>query len=50
MLVTVHGGSGFRGDPCQAFTQHGFAGREEKVAVAIRRLVETGVIAQTEID
>jgi hypothetical protein len=50
VLVTVHGGSGFRGDPCQAFTQHGFAGREEKVAVAIRRLVETGVIAQTEID
>jgi hypothetical protein len=50
VLVTVDGGSGFRGDPCQAFTQHGFAGREEKVAVAIRRLVETGAIAQTEID
>ena len=50
VLVTVDGGSGFRGDPCQAFTQHGFAGREEKVAVAIRRLVETGVVTQTEID
>jgi hypothetical protein len=48
--VTVDGGSGFKGDPCQAFTQYGFAGREEKVAVAIRRLVETGAIAQTEID
>ncbi len=49
-LVTVDGGDGFRGDACQAFTQHGFAGREEKVAVAIRLLVETGAIAQTEID
>ncbi len=50
MLVTVDGGSGFKGDPCQAFTQHGFSGREEKVTVAIRRLVETGVVVQTEID
>jgi len=50
VLVTVDGGSGFKGDPCQAFTQHGFAGREEKVAVAIRQLVETGGITQTEID
>jgi hypothetical protein len=50
VLVTVDGGSGFKGDPCQAFTQHGFAGREEKVAVAIRQLVETGAITQTEID
>jgi len=48
--VTVDGGSGFKGDPCQAFTQHGFAGREEKVAVSIRQLVETGAITQTEID
>jgi hypothetical protein len=49
-LVTVNGGAGFRGDPCQAFTQHGFAGREEKVAAATRLLVETGAIAQIEID
>ena len=41
-LITVLGGSGFRGQPCQAFTQHGFTGQEEKVARAIRSLVETG--------
>lgn len=49
-LVTVQGGSGFRGDPCQAFTQHGFTGQEEKVAGAIRHLVETGALEKREID
>ena len=49
-LVTVDGGAGFRGDACQAFTQHGFTGREEKVAVSINRLVETGVLGQINID
>ncbi len=41
-LVTVLGGSGFRGQACQAYTQHGFTGQEQKVAQAIRALVETG--------
>ncbi len=50
VLLTVDGGSGFKGDPCQAFTQHGFAGLEEKVSVAIRRLVEMGAPAETLID
>lgn len=49
-LVTVDGGSGFRGDACQAFTQHGFTGREEKVAISINRLVETGVLEQFNIN
>lgn len=49
-LVTVDGGTGFRGDACQAFTQHGFTGREEKVAVSINRLVETGVLERINID
>ena len=49
-LVTVRGGTGFRGDACQAFTQHGFTGREEKVALAIRHLVETGAVDKNEID
>ena len=49
-LASVSGGSGFRGEACQAFTQHGFAGREEQVAGAIRRLVESGTLAQTQID
>ena len=50
ILVSVSGGGGFRGDPCQAFTQHGFTGREEKVASAIRRLVESGTIEGREIE
>lgn len=49
-LVTVLGGSGFRGQPCQAFTQHGFTGQEEKVARAIRDLVETGQLELTTIE
>lgn len=49
-LITVSGGSGFRGQACQAFTQHGFTGREERVAVAIRRLVELGKIEATGIE
>jgi hypothetical protein len=49
-LVTVFGGSGFRGQPCQAFTQHGFTGQEEKVARAIRGLVETGRLESTTIE
>lgn len=49
-LVTVEGGTGFRGDACQAFTQHGFTGREEKVAASINRLVETGVVERFNID
>lgn len=50
ILVSVSGGGGFRGDPCQAFTQHGFTGREEKVAAAIRRLVESGTVDGREIE
>lgn len=41
-LITVEGGSGFRGQKCQAFTQHGFAGMEEKTGAAILSLVENG--------
>lgn len=41
-LNAVEGGSGFRGQNCQAFTQHGFAGMEEKVGAAILYLVENG--------
>lgn len=41
-LITVEGGSGFRGQMCQAFTQHGFAGMEAQVGKAISYLVENG--------
>ena len=49
-LASVSGGSGLRGEARHAFTQHGFAGREEQVAGAVRRLVESGTLAQTQID
>ncbi len=49
-LVTVMGGSGFRGQACQAYTQHGFTGQEQKVAQAIRTLVETGRTASNLIE
>ena len=49
-LVTVMGGGGFRGQPCQAFTQHGFTGQEQKVGLAIRALVETGRPASSLIE
>lgn len=41
-LITVLGGSGFRGQKCQAFTQHGFTGQEAKVGQAISYLVQNG--------
>jgi hypothetical protein len=41
-LIAVEGGSGFRGQKCQAFTQHGFAGMEAQVGAAILYLVENG--------
>lgn len=49
-LVTVLGGSGFRGQACQAYTQHGFTGQEQKVAQAIRTIVETGRTASNLIE
>lgn len=34
-LVTVRGTKGARGDPCEAFSAHGFVGRERPVMLAI---------------
>ncbi|RDK12088.1 alpha/beta hydrolase [Cupriavidus lacunae] len=34
-LVTVHGTKGARGEPCEAFSAHGFVGRERAVMLAI---------------
>jgi len=48
-LITVYGGSGYSGGACQAFTQHGFKGMEEKVMATISKLIKTGSIEQTEI-
>lgn len=41
-LVTVVGGSDFRGRPCDAFTEHGFRGVEAQVMREIRQIILTG--------
>lgn len=43
-LVTVRGGGPGRGDPCQAFTAHGFVGIERETVAAMRSWVKTGVV------
>ena len=43
-LVTVRGGGPWRGEACQAFTQHGFAGVEKEVVLAMRSWVKTGAV------
>lgn len=42
-LVSVTGAKGVRGDPCQAQTQHGFAGVERAVMAELRRMMLEGV-------
>jgi len=46
-LVTVTGSAGARGDDCQAFSYHGYAGRETQVAAAIMQWVKTRAVAPT---
>jgi alpha/beta superfamily hydrolase len=41
-LITVKGGSGFSGDACKAFTEHGFRGKEKEVMTAIGKILMTG--------
>jgi hypothetical protein len=41
-LLTVRGGGPEKGDPCQAFTFHGFVGRERDLVLAMRSWVKTG--------
>ena len=49
-LITVEGGSEFRGDPCHAFTQHGFRGREKEVMFAIRDIINSGKASKNVIN
>lgn len=49
-LITVHGGSGFQGQPCMAFTEHGFRGMEVVVMRALARLLKTGRADQLELN
>lgn len=41
-LITVRGGGPWRGDACQAFTAHGYAGEEKEVVLAMRAWMKTG--------
>jgi hypothetical protein len=41
-LITVTGGSDFKGDACKAFTEHGFRGKEQEVMRNIGAIIKTG--------
>ena len=48
-LITVYGGSGYYGGACQAHTQHGFKGMEEKVMANISKIIKSSSVEQAEI-
>lgn len=48
-LITVFGGSNFQGNPCNAFTEHGFRGKEPEVMQAIREIILTRTSKNREI-
>lgn len=43
-LVTVRGGGAGRGDPCMAYTAHGFIGMERETVEAMRNWVKSGAV------
>lgn len=49
-LITVSGGSGFQGPACEAFTEHGFRGKEKEVMNVITEIIKTGKASQPEIE
>jgi len=48
-LITVRSANAGRGDPCQAFTRHGFAGTETETVHAMKRWVTEGVAADVTV-
>ncbi len=48
-LISVTGGSDFRGPPCQAFTQHGFRGKEVVVMRHVLKMLNTSPWVSEEI-
>ena len=48
-LITVEGGSGFQGAPCEAYSEHGFRGREKEVMNAVAAIIKTGIASQLTI-
>jgi hypothetical protein len=49
-LITVSGGSDFKGDACKAFTEHGFRGKEKDVMRNIGAIIKTGKADQLVIN
>jgi alpha/beta superfamily hydrolase len=49
-LVTVTGGNDFQGNACQAFTEHGFRGKEKEVMTAIGEIIKTRSAKQLDIN
>jgi hypothetical protein len=49
-LITVAGGTGFQGGACEAFTEHGFRGKEKEVMNAISAIIQSGKATQLEIN
>jgi hypothetical protein len=49
-LVTVTGGSDFRGNACQAFTEHGFRGKEKEVMTVMGGIIKTGSAKQLDVN
>jgi hypothetical protein len=49
-LITVSGGTGFQGGACEAFTEHGFRGKEKEVMNAISAIIQSGKATQLEIN
>ena len=49
-LITVTGGSDFKGDACKAFTEHGFRGKEKDVMQNIGVIIKTGRAGQLVIN
>ena len=49
-LIAVSGGAGFQGAACEAFTEHGFRGKEKEVMNAITAIINSGKANQLEIN
>jgi hypothetical protein len=49
-LVSVFGGSDFKGNPCAAFSQHGFRGKEKEVMNTIKEIIKTKKLNKYEIN
>lgn len=48
-LITVYGGSDFKGEPCKPYSQHGFRGTESVVMKKIVEIVGTGQFTSGEL-